>query len=476
MFMFVLRSLLLILLLLPLPAAAWWNCDWEYRFAVGISGSGGSLSDYQVRLDLNAGNVPASFDWNELGDDLRVIDQDDLTELDFFIEQWDAVGQSAVVWVKLDTLPGGGRTVYVYYGAPAGASSASTVLTFTEPGLKFHTRRTTANPTNRTAAEAAFNSASDGVNGYGCKFVSSYVNINNRSEFGPPNRNNDIGLFAEAFFDVGPGEAGVWNFRYGADFGRGGGLYVDDIALDEIWNDDLWWAYDWNNTGEILQGSINLSQGSHSIRILGFEGCCDGGLTVQFQRPGGPWLDMTLGNISMASRKCPVFEPSVSYGAEETSTCPDMSIVRDIDTFSDPFNGTTNAMSIPGAVMLNTVTLSNAGPGPVDADSVLITEAVPAHVDLRVADFDGGTSGPVEFVEGSPASGISFVFTSLSSTTDDVEFSNDGGITYNYSPTANANGVDPAVTHIRIRPGGTFQGDSGSGAPTAIFNFKTIVE
>lgn len=471
-----LTRLLLILLLLPLPAAAWWNCDWDYRFSIGISGSGGSLSDYQVRLDLNSGNVPATFDWNLQGDDLRLVDQDDLTELDFFIEQWDSISQTAVVWVRLTTLPAAGRSIYAYYGAPAGTSSSSTVLTFTEPGLKFHTRRSTANPSNRAAAEAAFDAAPDGVNGYGCKFVSDYVNISNRSEFGPPNRSNDIGLFAEAFFEVGAGQTGVWNFRYGADFGSGGGLYVDDVALDEKWNDDLWWAYNWNNTGEILQGSINLSAGNHSIRILGFEGCCDGGLTVQFQRPGGPWLDMSLANISMASRKCPIFEPAISYGAEESSTCPDMSIVRSIDTYSDPFNGTTNAMSIPGAVMLNTVTLGNAGTGPVDADSVIITEAIPANVDLRVADYDGATVGPVEFVEGSPASGMTFVFISLGSTTDDVEFSSDGGASYGYTPTANVNGADPSVTHIRIRPSGTFQGDSGAGAPNAMFNFKTIVE
>ena len=470
------RRFVLILLLLPLQAFAWWDCAWDFRFSVNISGSGSTLSDYQVRLDLNAGNVPTGFTWSELGDDLRIIDEDDLTQLDYFIEQWDAVSQTAIVWVRLNTLPPGGRTVYLYYGTAAGAAPASTAFTFTEPGLKFHTRNTNANPSNRTAAETAFDSASDGVAGYGCTFVNAYANINNQSIFGPPNRNSNIGLFAEAFFDVAASEAGVWNFRYGADFGRGGGLYVDDIALDEEWNDDLWWAFNWANTNEILQGSINLSAGTHSIRILGFEGCCDGGLTVQFQRPGGPWLDLSLANIPMASRKCPTFVPTISYGAGELSTCPEISIDRVAEPFSDPVNGTTGPLSIPGAIMLNTLTLTNTGPGTVDADSIVITEEIPASVDLRVIDFDGATLGPLAFSDGSPASGISYTFTTLASATDDVEFSNNGGASFTYTPSADANGADPAVTHIRIRPGAAFQGDTGGGSPSAEFSFKTIIE
>jgi len=466
-----------LLLLTPLSSFAWWNCAWEHRIPVNINRpSGASLNDYQVRLDLSSANVPASFDWNQLGDDLRLIDEDDLTELDYFIEQWDSGGQTAVLWVKLASLPSAGRTVYVYFGAPAGTPSATTVLTFTEPGLKFHTRRSSANPGSRSAAESAFNSASDGVNGYGCSFVNAYTNINNTGENGPPNRNSNIGLFAETFFEVGPGEAGNWEFRYGADFGYGGGLYVDDVAVDEIWNDDLWWDFNWNNSGEILQGSINLSAGTHSLRIIGFEGCCDGGLTAQFRRPGGPWLDVNVSNIQLVSRQCPIIEPTVSYASGEDSSCPDLAVTRAVQTFSDPFNNTNSPKAIPGAVMLNTVTISNSGPGIVDASSVMITEAIPANVALRVADFDGSTSGPVQFVDGSPASGMTYAFSSLGATGDNVAFSNNNGATYIYTPTADASGADPAITNFRITPGNAFQGDTGSGPTTAEFLFKTIVQ
>ena len=64
------------------------------------------------------------------------------------------------------------------------------------------------------------------------------------------------------------------------------------------------------------------------------------------------------------------------------------------------------------------------------------------------------------FQDGSPASGLTYTYTSLASTTDDVDFSNDGGTTWTYVPVPNGSGVDPAVTHIRIRPKGTMAANS----------------
>ena len=469
--------MLIAALLFTLPVQAWWHCDWAYRFPVSISKPPGPpLTDYQVQVDLNTANVPAEFDWATQGDDLRVIDEDDLTELNFFIEQWDELAQTAIVWVRVPTIPGGGRTVYFYFDAPPGTPNASTPATFTEPGLKFHTRRTTANPVDRATAEAAFDAAGDNVAGYGCDFINDYTGVFNRSVFAPPSRNGDFGLFAEVFFDVSAAEAGTWQFRYGADFGRGGGLYVDGIALDEKWNSDLWWAFNWNNTAETLQGSISLSEGTHSFRILGFEGCCDGGLTAQFQRPGGTWQALSLANIPLSSRKCPVVEPTVNNGAGEAGSCPTLDVTRTTQSFTDPVNVAVNPKSIPGAVILNVVGVSNSGVGAVDSDSFTITEAIPANMALRVADFDGLNAGPVLFTDGTPSSGLTYNFGGLNDAGDDVEFSNNDATSFVYSPTANAAGTDLAVTHVRIRPKSIFLGDTGGGIPSAEFSFKTVVQ
>jgi hypothetical protein len=475
--LFIQRLTILLLILVAAPANAWWDCDWKYRFTADIAKPPGRpLTDYQVRMDLNSSNVPASLDWFRQGDDLRVIDeQDDLTEMTFFIEQWDAAGQTAVIWVLVPIISGGGATVYFYYDGPAGVPSVSTPTTFSTPGFQFHTRNTSANPANRAAAEAAFANAPPRTAGYGCAIIPSYTNVNNQGVLGPPNRNRNIGLSAESFFEVTPAEAGVWEFRYGADFGRGGGLYVNDIALDEKWNSDLWWNYNWNDTSQILQGSINLSPGFHSIRILGFEDGNDGGLTVEFKRPGGTFQAMSLANIAMTSRECSITtEPVVTYGPEEAGSCPDLTVTATNQTFSDPVNGITNPKAILGSVITNTINVTNSATTAVDSDSLVLSQTVDPGSALRVTDFDGATSGPVQFLDGTPVSGLTYTFIALGSTADDVDFSNNNGVSYLYVPVAGADGSDPAVTDIQVSPKGTLNGNSGSGDPAADFVFKTV--
>jgi hypothetical protein len=427
-------------------------------------------------MNLSSADVPSQFDWSRMGSDLRVIDEDDLTPLTFFIEQWDAGAQTAVVWVLVPSIPGGGRTVFLYFEGPTGTTSVSTPTTFTTPGFQFHTRNSSADAVDRASAETAFDSAPTNRPGYGCAIINAYTNVNNVSVFGPPNRNRDIGLSAEAFFEVTASEAGVWEFRYGADFGRGGGLYVDDIALDEKWNTDLWWAFNWNNAAEILQGSINLGAGYHSLRILGFEGCCDGGLTVQFRRPGESFQAMSLANIAMSSRACAITtEPVVTYGPGEAGACPALSLLLTTQTLTDPINGAVDPKAIPGAIVLNSVAVRNSGNIAVDANSFVVTQPIPTNVSLLVADFDGTTAGPVQLADGVPASGLTYSFLGLASTTDDLEFSSDNGASYAYVPTPGADGSDPAVTDIRISPNGSFAGNTGAGDPSVVFSFKTVV-
>ena len=91
----------------------------------------------------------------------------------------------------------------------------------------------------------------------------------------------------------------------GSDFGRGGGLFVDGQSLDERWNEDLWWANNYNHP-DVLTGSIHLENGFHHLEALGYEGCCDGTINVQYKTPGsGTWLDMNTTNLSLYGRSCP---------------------------------------------------------------------------------------------------------------------------------------------------------------------------
>jgi uncharacterized repeat protein (TIGR01451 family) len=128
---------------------------------------------------------------------------------------------------------------------------------------------------------------------------------------------------------------------------------------------------------------------------------------------------------------------------------------------SDPVNGATNPKAIPGAIVEYQIILTNPATTPIDANTVVVTDPMPQFVDLRVADLAGGGSGPVVFSNGSPSSGLSYTFTSLASTTDDVEFSNTHGATWTYTPAPDANGFDAAVTDIRISPKGAFSANNG---------------
>lgn len=120
--------------------------------------------------------------------------------------------------------------------------------------------------------------------------------------------------------------------------------------------------------------------------------------------------------------------------------------------YSDPFNGTTNPKLIPGAFADYAITVTApAGTAPSN-NTVIVTDALPPLVSLFVGTYAPGP-GPILFNPGS--SGLTYTFTSLASTTDDISFSNNGGATFVYVPVPNGSGVDPAVTHIRINPKGS---------------------
>ncbi|WP_375395011.1 hypothetical protein [uncultured Sphingomonas sp.] len=84
-----------------------------------------------------------------------------------------------------------------------------------------------------------------------------------------------------------------------------------------------------------------------------------------------------------------------------------------------------------------------------------------ANRTIVAPDGDGTGSGTVvQTTDGSPASGLTVSNVSSSSTTDNVDFSSDGGATWTYIPTADDTASESAVTHIRIRPQGSMAAGS----------------
>ncbi len=137
------------------------------------------------------------------------------------------------------------------------------------------------------------------------------------------------------------------------------------------------------------------------------------------------------------------------------------SMTKTSAVYSDPVNGTSSPKRIPGSFVNYSIVTTNSANGAIDNNQVVITDPLPANSELFVGNLGGAGSGPVAFTDGTTPSGLTYTFSSLASNTDDLSFSNNGGTSFGYTPVANASGVDPTVTHIRINPKGTFN-SSGS--------------
>ena len=173
------------------------------------------------------------------------------------------------------------------------------------------------------------------------------------------------------------------------------------------------------------------------------------------------------------------FQPAAIDFVTDTITValpPQLVVAKESTTVSDPINGTSSPKAIPGAVVEYVVTVTNQGPGEVDNNSFTLTDAIPPGSCMRVTDIDGPGSGPVDFDDGSPSSDLSYTFLGLTSSGDDLEFSSDGGLNYDYDPSPDSSGCDPLVTNVRVNPRGTFAAASGGGSPGASFTFRVILQ
>ena len=183
----------------------------------------------------------------------------------------------------------------------------------------------------------------------------------------------------------------------------------------------------------------------------------------------------TISGVSFMDNRVNAASNTVVTLVKTTIIGQALTVVKSRTTTSDPVNGTTNPKSIPGAFVTYSVTVTNTVLSAIDANTIVVLDAIPANTDLFVGDIGGTGSGPVLFLNGIPVSGLAYTFTSLASVTDDVSFSDDGGVSFFYTPVPNGNGVDPAVTHIRINPKGTMPGNGG-GNPSFQVSFRVRVE
>lgn len=131
--------------------------------------------------------------------------------------------------------------------------------------------------------------------------------------------------------------------------------------------------------------------------------------------------------------------------------------------------------ALPGAAVRYRLTAENIGNGAIDNGTVVFTDSLPPELALKVADIDGPGSGPVRFIDGSAGSGLNYNFSGLASPTDDIDFSNDNAASFTYTPTPDGAGADEAVTHIRIKPSGSFLAASAGSPPSFAVEFEAVI-
>jgi hypothetical protein len=213
-----------------------------------------------------------------------------------------------------------------------------------------------------------------------------------------------------------------------------------------------------------LTGGGSLTFSTYNVTLTFVAGDIDGGAnTANFvisRKSGGAWTYPTIGTRSATDTSATGITQTNGFGEFVIGerAFPSLTILKSATVYSDPYNNTTNAKAIPGAILSYTIKLTNSGYGTVDNNTVVITDNLPSNLDLFVGDIAG--AGPVVFADGTPASGLSWTFTSLSSGADSVDFSQDGS-NWAYTPVPDGNGFDSTVRHIRFKPSGTMNGAAG---------------
>lgn len=163
-----------------------------------------------------------------------------------------------------------------------------------------------------------------------------------------------------------------------------------------------------------------------------------------------------------------------------TALLPIINVTKSVEVYSDPIHGSNStnnySKALPGAILTYTIIATNTGQGVAENNSIWISDSIPDKTYMLVQDFDGiSGKGPVIELPVNPTSGLSYQFITLDSNSDHIEFSDNNGIDFNYSPTADSEGIDQNITHFRVNPNGIFQAPS-AGESANQFSLKFRVQ
>ena len=96
----------------------WWDSSWTRRVKITVDNSAqvSNLDNFPLLVTINSSSVDYG-QTQDSGQDIRFIDSDGVTVLDYEIETWNELGDS-LVWVRVPRIDGGSNTdsIFMYYG------------------------------------------------------------------------------------------------------------------------------------------------------------------------------------------------------------------------------------------------------------------------------------------------------------------------------------------------------------------------
>ncbi len=153
---------LLLLMLVPNLANAWWNEEWGFKKKISIDIQ--KLKQENINIPdgsfglirLHTGNFLSFMEVSDKGKDIRLLAGDEKTPLKFFVEKFDPINEMAFIWVKLpkEVVASPEPNIRLYFGnsqavdaqdAP-GSHDVSQVLSYQFSGKAV--KDTTANSIN----------------------------------------------------------------------------------------------------------------------------------------------------------------------------------------------------------------------------------------------------------------------------------------------------------------------------------------
>ena len=181
----ILCLLLLAMMLIPGVAhASWWNGDWSYRKKITIDAGpkGAALAEDAGRIPLLLRLHDGNFDFSNVGDggiDIRFVDSDEKTPLNYHIDTYDGLLGMALIWVDVPQLAAGkSHDIWLYYGNAKAALGADAKGTYdSDTTLVYHFGERDAPPRDQTAygnnAQTATKSVDNSLIGRGVHFDGS---------------------------------------------------------------------------------------------------------------------------------------------------------------------------------------------------------------------------------------------------------------------------------------------------------------